>query len=827
ISSYAFSGCRNLQSLTLGENVTNIGDYAFYNCDKISSSLELPNSVTTIGNSAFENCGLLTETLTIGSDVSSIGNKAFSNCNFSDVVVNLENTHFQLANNVGSAKILIPKDNPHSDFKFKYESDKPIGGIAYGHLQIKGGPQIIGDEAFKDCNKLTGGIEIPSSVTTIGESAFEGCKGFDEDLYFEPRSNILTIGEKAFKDCSGLIDRLQLDCDKFIINSSAFANCNKITYLLLINFPEAKQKADTNWADDIFSGWDPLYDSSVEIFTGDELEPNWEARDFAVSKGLKRNWVGGEFKQWDGSDWNGHTGSEKLICDIIDENSNHPYAKITSVDENYTAEDLIIPDYVKMPNGDVVPLEEIGERSFENNCGLTGDLTIGGQIKIIGESAFQDLMNLNGTLIIKDNVKTIKPYAFSGCGCITNSLTIPNSVTSIGVCAFYECVNLQSLKLSDNLTNIGIASFYDCLSLTGELIIPGNVKTMGSHAFAYCKGLDSLIIQNKAFSSQHAIPPSAFEYCISLASIQIPSDITEIGDNAFTKCSNLEKLEFNNNNIDNIGENAFCDCISLKSISLNSLKKVSKKAFQNCRNLEGFSITFPFGAESIGDYAFAECEKITNIPFITPSSTKLKNIGEAAFINCCNLEFELQLPYSLENIGSKAFENCCKLTGLSFNNIFNSLLKNIGDSAFENCNSMVRGLSLPGSLEYIGECAFKDCSSFNQGLGFNNSPYLNPSNLTIGKQAFFNCSSFTGSLNIQPAVIEVGDSAFEGCSSFTLIEFNAFTNEPTWTGENIFSGWKESGTGSKKVYAQNGTWTSSQAFQFAKKKGLNNSWIPG
>ena len=68
-------GCKNT---TIPNSVTTIDDYAFYNCDGLTS-IVIPNSVTEIGFAAFESCSGLTSVV-IPNSVTSIGDGAFSNC---------------------------------------------------------------------------------------------------------------------------------------------------------------------------------------------------------------------------------------------------------------------------------------------------------------------------------------------------------------------------------------------------------------------------------------------------------------------------------------------------------------------------------------------------------------------------------------------------------------------------------------------------------------------------------------------------------------------------------------------------------------------------
>ena len=43
-------------SLTISDNVTSIGTYAFYNCHGLTGTLSIPNSVTSMGSSVFSSC---------------------------------------------------------------------------------------------------------------------------------------------------------------------------------------------------------------------------------------------------------------------------------------------------------------------------------------------------------------------------------------------------------------------------------------------------------------------------------------------------------------------------------------------------------------------------------------------------------------------------------------------------------------------------------------------------------------------------------------------------------------------------------------------------
>lgn len=78
IGNYAFADCWSLSSVTIGNSVTFISNYSFYNCDSLIS-INFPDSVTSIGNNAFQNCASLSSII-IPDSVTSIGSSAFASC---------------------------------------------------------------------------------------------------------------------------------------------------------------------------------------------------------------------------------------------------------------------------------------------------------------------------------------------------------------------------------------------------------------------------------------------------------------------------------------------------------------------------------------------------------------------------------------------------------------------------------------------------------------------------------------------------------------------------------------------------------------------------
>lgn len=171
-------------------SVTSIGEYAFYDCDKLTS-ITIPSSVTTIGESAFRYCSNLTS-ITIPRSVTTIGNSAFSSCrNLSSItipssVTSIGKSAFSSCSNL--TLITIPSSvTSIGDWMF-YNCDE------LSSITIPSSVTSIGKSAFAYCDKLTS-ITIPNSVTSIGEEAFFSC---DSLKSISIPNSVTSIGEKAF-----------------------------------------------------------------------------------------------------------------------------------------------------------------------------------------------------------------------------------------------------------------------------------------------------------------------------------------------------------------------------------------------------------------------------------------------------------------------------------------------------------------------------------------------------------------------------------------------------------------------------------------------------
>ena len=224
IGNYAFSDCESLSSIVMPESVTSIGDYAFYYCTSLSS-IDLPESVTSIGDRAFSYCHSL-GSIDLPESVTSIGYEAFYDCeslssiDLPESVTSIGDRAFSYCHSLGS--IDLP------------ESVTSIGnGVFYyceslSSIIIPESVTSIGDSAFAGCSNLIN-IKLPKSLTSIGYSAFEGCYNLSSIKL--PKS-LTSIGDSAFEGCCNL-SSIKLPDSLTSIGDSAFEGCCNLSSIKL------------------------------------------------------------------------------------------------------------------------------------------------------------------------------------------------------------------------------------------------------------------------------------------------------------------------------------------------------------------------------------------------------------------------------------------------------------------------------------------------------------------------------------------------------------------------------------------------------------------
>ena len=264
--------------------------------------------------------------------------------------------------------------------------------------------------------------------------------------------------------------------------------------------------------------------------------------------------------------------------------------------------------------------------------------------------------------------------------------------------------------------------------------------------------------------------------------IEIPvtykgKSVVAISDNAFYGAK-IKKITVPAS-IQSVGNQAFAYCERLEGVYVSDIDAYAAIDFASAESnplyyahklyVNGAEATqITVNAAAVGDFAFAGCTSISKVTLTSAAS-----IGSGAFSYCESL-CEISLPSSLESIGASAFSHATSLYEISIP----SSVDEISHSAFAYCSSL-ESATLPAGLMEIPDRAFLNCESLT-------AIEIPEATLTIGASAFSGCSSLT-EVTIPKKVNEILDSAFFNCGSLASVTIAEGSNLKT-IGKSAFRG---------------------------------------
>ena len=514
---------------------------------------------------------------------------------------------------------------------------------------IETGVTTIGNSAFQGCTSLTA-VTIPNSVTTIGNSAFVASSLTSVTI---PNS-VTTIGNSAFQSCTSLT-AVTIPNSVTTIGNSAFRYSTSLI--------------------------------AIDVASGNNSYASENGILFDKSKNVLICYPAGK------------TETSYIIPNSVTTIGYEAFCYCKSLTS------------ITIPNNATT----IGDYAFSSCTSLTS-ITIPNSVTTIGEWAFQGCTSLSIT--IPNNVTTIGSFAFSSCTSLT-SVTIPNSVTTIGNSPFIFCENLYSINVdsgNNSFTSEAGILFdknkttvicYPAGKTGTTYTIPNSVTSIGYGAFLGCSSLTSITIPNNVTT----IEGYAFSYCISLTSVTIPERVESIGRGAFYNCKNLTSSIVIPDGVNTIEDYTFYLCSSLTSVTIpNSVDTIGNNAFEYCVSLQ--TVTIPNGV--IKDYAFEGCTGLTSVII----GNTVTSIGTRAFSpNALPAKLtSVTLGNSVTTIGDGAFVFCDSLTSIT---IPNSVI-NIGVAAFS-CMSLT-SVTLGGNVETIEPYAFYNSFCIETFVNLNATP---------------------------------------------------------------------------------------------------------
>jgi len=643
----------NIKFINIGDGVTSIGNYAFANCENLTS-INL-NGVTSIGAFAFTGCTTLP---TVNLNSVTVGESAFSSCGLQYVSISGSMKRIE-AGTFAKCQSLNHVDFP-SDLEY-------IGNGAFYNCGFRSFTQYdfpnslktIGDRAFADCSSLSS-IVLPASVTSIGSSAFARC---DLSSITIPE-NVTTIGSSAFEG-NTKITSVTFPKNITFIGNKALQN----TGIYILNCLPDPENLTIEYGD-------------IGLPNTTVIRVPSRFKSAYISKFGSSNFIFDDYIIDNGTCgtnliWKLDGDGVLIISgtgDMSDfENTNPWVSQAESIKEVIIEEGVTgIGDFaffmcenmtsISIPSG----VTRIGKFAFLM-CTELECIDIPSSVTSIGEKAFYDCFSVE-SIIIPDNavingegtfiyckalksvvlpsgLTAISDSMFQGCKSLA-SVSIPQGVTSIGSKAFDECTSLESIVLPKNITSIGSYAFSNS-GLT-SISVPAGVTVINEGVFINCKDLVNVTLSNKVTTIDYA----AFQNCTSLTTVNLPNSLTTLGSQAFNNCESLESAVIPNG-ITVIGHNTFYGCKNLSELKLpDGLTSIGNDAFGYCKSLT--TVTIPGSiSDKLGQRAFADCTGLQNVTILDG----VTHISYAAFSNCSSIT-SLTIPATVTFINKEALEYC-------------------------------------------------------------------------------------------------------------------------------------------------------------------------
>ena len=477
-----FNNCRELTTVEFAEGTTRIHSGLFGGSGL--KEITFPESVTEIGMYAFANCESLEE-INFSDSMKRIEERAFSNCTSVKKLDFPENINYIGAHSFDSdgalTEVSIPLNWQNVDIYYEYNSgDHNAWGIFNGCSSLKTvnfaeGTTYIHGGMFAGSGLTE--IDLPDTVATVGDYAFSNCRSLNS---FITGSSLQSIGENTLANCTSLKDLEFLD-QLTSIGEGAFYGCTGFTEL---DLPETLSEIGTEAFGNCTSLKKVIL--PVTVMDGSSYYYSYYTGGSCAAQGI----------------FNGCSNLEEVI---FPENSTRIPGGLLAGSgiKNITIPDTItsIGPYA-FSNTEITSITipesvtDIGFCAF-SACSKLKELTVPAGWETCSEFRSESGPYAQGnivracpvleTVILPEGMKKIPDYAFSNCGNI-KYMDLPGSLTEIGKYAFSNCDSLTSIHIPEGVVKIGDYAFNDCDKLLA-MNVPDTVTSINQGAVNDCPSL--------------------------------------------------------------------------------------------------------------------------------------------------------------------------------------------------------------------------------------------------------------------------------------------------------------------------------------------------
>ncbi len=771
-----------------GVKVTGIGDSAFGKCSRLRY-VRIPNTVIRYGSCAFSGCSsLVMNELDIG-NVTAIGACAFSGTTIRKIIT------------TGS----VPYSYSSSS------SSHPFYNVSgFEDLCILYGGTVIDNMLSSSMKKTVRRVNIPSTITTIMESAFDGCTSLKVTLSIS--ENIRKIGNYAFEnsgitflsvDLSGAEDSCSVGYNAFTgttvkklvvnnngVNSYNGSSSSSYPFYGVKGFETLEFKNGTTTTYNILSSAmrntikHVIIPSSVKVYAASLFENCTNLKE-EMSVSSKVTSIGNYAFQNSGItfvcvDLTGMTSSVSVGYNaftgtpvrklIVNENGVLSYYGCSSDSYPfYGIKDFETLEYV-------YGTKTAGNILSSSMRATLRTVVLPSSISVYSECVFENCRSLKMDMAITSDVTSIGNYAFRNSAITFTSVDLSGMTASVAV-GYNAFTGTTVKKLVVN--NNGVLSFYGCSS--------------DSYPFYGIKGFKTLEYRRNTTTALNVLSSGMRS---SVTEVILPSSIKVYSASVFENCTALNQVMTIASNVTNIGNYAFRNsAVSFNSIDLTGTKDsfsvgynaftgiTVKKLIVNDGGVRSYysssSDSYPFygvkGFETLeysngtttASNVLSSAMRKTVTSVILPASIAV--YSASVFENCSNLKQEMKIPATVTSIGNYAFRNSAiifssvDLTGTTAS-------VSVGYNAFT--GTFVKKLVVNDGGVRSYNSSSSDSYSFYSVSGFRTLEYK--TGTTTAYNVLSSSMRKTVTEIIIPSTVKtIVDSAFADCTSLRTIKIPA------------------------------------------------------
>ena len=769
ISSKAFSGCTDLQSVTLSsDELVTIAADAFdrtgnsgvilYIDDSIKDKLgqDWITPIFSIQQNVFGKDAILTVALPYGdgTDATLVSvQKVPEDYIICSITVD-EKKYTITEISAGAFRNLHGIESVTVPATVEKVGDYAFAGCSIETLRVESGSSAEwGTGVFDGCRGLT----TVTGIKSVGDYMFNGCVSlshFGETSELNEQSGVVnlqgvtSIGESAFSRCTS-VERIENSGSVTSLGRNAFSGCSSLTegfFAVSQNVPEGAYQM-TGLTSVNVSGMD-VYGSAFRgcVSLG------------SITVDASTTFGAGAFADCE---------SLSTITGSITGLSNSLFSGCSSLTTLPTVTAKTIPasafESTAITAVDLSGYTEIGTGAFQGCTSLTSVTNC--PLDGFSDSVFRGCTSLTsiGFSDVKgwSGVKSIGSYALAGTQVDMKDEDL--SLESVGNHAL-EGITLKTLTLGSESKDIAIKNGAFANTNIGTLNLYGHSYERTTSTTDFVEAFS-----NASIGTVNVHTDSIEDFLFSgskVVNVELTKQ-TAIGSSAFQNSTSLEDIDFSN--VSSIGGDAFNGCASLGknwNVPLDLSGFDSVVGFQNCTSLK--SIKLKDGC-SVGTNAFNGCTSLSSIE----NASKIRTLGTSAFQGCTSLT-SLDLT-GAESISTSAFQGCTGLTSVTVSDTCD-----LSPTAFDDV-TIVTGLhpisvgTGPDGTTINVFCLGDGTNGWRLIYGAEGIETLTITEgmniTTIGREAF-RYSDTLKSVVLSPNVAQIQDYAFGDCANLESVVMN-------------------------------------------------------